>query len=228
MEQDRIWDYYQNVSKEGFSSNTGRLSYLASKIRCDENVLTIGVGDLYLERLLFEKGCELFILDPSENSVELGQKLFGLDDESAKRGYSQDIPFSDQSVDVVVMSEVLEHLTDEVLTATVSEVFRVLKPGGRFLGTVPFEENLKQSEVMCPNCSNVFHKVGHVQSFTASRLMGFLSDCFDPEKGSVQVSYLPSWKILNLRGKVVSSLIKCLEMFGVHSSKSNLVFEMRK
>ncbi|MBI4550079.1 MAG: methyltransferase domain-containing protein [Candidatus Omnitrophica bacterium] len=46
-----------------------------------------------------------------------------------------DIPFKDQSVSVLVSSEVLEHIADD--ERALSEMTRVLKPGGRLILTVP-------------------------------------------------------------------------------------------
>ncbi len=48
----------------------------------------------------------------------------------AQVGFSQNIPFPDSQFDVVIMTEVLEHRTDDVLNATLGEVKRVLKPRG--------------------------------------------------------------------------------------------------
>ena len=45
------------------------------------------------------------------------------------------LPFPDGSFDAVICSEVLEHLHD--YSAALVEIARVLKPGGRFVGTVP-------------------------------------------------------------------------------------------
>ena len=49
-----------------------------------------------------------------------------------------ELPFADASFDVVTMLAVLEHLAYP--EAIVAEVFRVLKPGGMFVGTEPVAE----------------------------------------------------------------------------------------
>jgi SAM-dependent methyltransferase len=51
------------------------------------------------------------------------------------RGDARRLPFPDATFDVVITSEVLEHIQDDV--AAITEMVRVLKPGGRFAATVP-------------------------------------------------------------------------------------------
>ena len=58
------------------------------------------------------------------------EKLIGV-----LRGDARKLPFPDESFDVVITSEVLEHIQDDV--AAIAEMVRVLKPGGRFAATVP-------------------------------------------------------------------------------------------
>ncbi len=45
------------------------------------------------------------------------------------------MPFSDESFDRIIASEVLEHVPDDV--GLMAELFRLLKPGGRLAATVP-------------------------------------------------------------------------------------------
>ena len=51
------------------------------------------------------------------------------------RGDACRLPFRDATFDVVITSEVLEHIQDDV--SAIAEMVRVLKPGGRFAATVP-------------------------------------------------------------------------------------------
>jgi SAM-dependent methyltransferase len=52
-----------------------------------------------------------------------------------------ELPFPDEAFDVVVAGELLEHLADPALA--VEHVRRVLRPGGRFVGSVPNAFRLK-------------------------------------------------------------------------------------
>ena len=122
-------------------------------------VLNIGVGRGGLESYLVKKGAVVSSLDPSEKAIDRLRKQYALGDR-AKVGFSQAIPFPDGQFDVVVMGEVLEHLADDALNATLGEVRRVLKQGGRFIGTVPAEENLLDYRVMRPHCGEPFSSLG--------------------------------------------------------------------
>ena len=46
---------------------------------------------------------------------------------------------------------------------TLREVYRVFRKGGRFMGTVPNDEVLSESIIICPGCGNRFHRWGHLQ-----------------------------------------------------------------
>lgn len=76
------------------------------------------------------------------------------------------------------MSEVLEHLTDDVLERTIVEVHRVLVAEGHFIGTVPARENLIDQATVCPCCGKKFHRWGHLQTFDPQRLRDLLGQLF--------------------------------------------------
>ena len=49
-----------------------------------------------------------------------------------KKGFSYDLPYPDNSLDVVVSSLVFHHLIREDKIRTFHEIYRVLRPGGKF------------------------------------------------------------------------------------------------
>lgn len=57
----------------------------------------------------------------------------------------QTLSFSDASFDIVLSSEVLEHVPDPYRAHR--EIFRVLKPGGRHIFTVPYGEAMPRDNV---------------------------------------------------------------------------------
>lgn len=174
-EQDRIWDHFQNQAPGAFDMSYPRLRFLAEQCDAGARVLTIGVGTGLLERLLVQRGVDLSCLDPSETTIErLGSEL-GLG-ARAKHGHGQNMPFESDAFDRVIMTEVLEHLSTNILHATLDEVRRVLKPGGEFLGTVPFREELATGHVICPHCESSFHRWGHEQTFDVGTLTQLFKD----------------------------------------------------
>lgn len=223
MEQSKIWDHFQSTESavDIFQQSLPRYADLAAHTRTGDKVLNIGVGKGGLERLLLQRGIDVYCLDPGTKAIEHVRAALGLG-EKAQVGWSQSMPFEAEMFDVVVMSEVLEHLADDVLAATLREVRRILKPGGRLIGTVPADENLADGYVMCPHCGEPFHRWGHVQSFTRERLQALMQPVF----GQVQVSrhYYGDWSHLNWKGRITWVLKKILVRIGVHGGVENHFF----
>jgi len=169
MRQDRIWEHFQNEGVGSFDGNRGRLHWLARQIRPGERVLNIGLGNAAFETFAQQRGAEVYCLDPDPRAVARAAADLGLGSR-AMAGRSDAIPLPDRHLDVVVMSEVLEHLTEAELAATLREIRRVLRPRGRFLGTVPAFDDLAANMVVCPHCAGRFHRWGHLRSFDSAQL----------------------------------------------------------
>jgi len=223
MEQDKIWDHFQTEDLAAFEGNSARLNYIARQAsRKGMSVLNIGVGNGALEHRLLEKGAIIYCLDPSETAIQNLRKNLGIDASAAKVGYSQQIPFADAMFDIVFMSEVVEHLGDAVLLQTLKEVSRVLKAGGRLIGTVPADEVLKAAESVCPDCGKIFHRWGHVQSFTQERLETLLRAEFNAVV--VKRIYFGAWSTLNWKGKIIWLMKKAMVFLGEKGSDENYYF----
>lgn len=228
MKQEKIWEHFQSEDVVGsFVNNKNRLNVLANMVKKGEKkILNIGVGNGLLESLLKSRGYEVFSLDPSERAIISLRKKLSLSKSSAKVGYSQDIPFADGSFDVVFMSEVIEHLDDEVLEKTLLEVIRVLKPTGRYLGTVPADENLKENDALCPKCGHLFHRWGHVQSFSKNKLMKVLGPNFNDV--TIKRVYFGNMETLNWKGRILWVTKKIMVSIGVLGSNENYLFACSK
>jgi ubiquinone/menaquinone biosynthesis C-methylase UbiE len=225
MQQDQIWEVYQNDPQLQHigCADGGRNAFIAKQIAPGQHVLNVGVGRGTLEALLKEKGGHVSALDPSATSIERLRERLGLDEQQARVGYSQAMPFEDGSFDVVVMSEVLEHLEQSVLEATLAEVARVLKPAGCFLGTVPADESLENSIIVCPHCGEQFHRWGHEQSFSRERLAELLRTRF--MSVTVRRVVLNDPARLNWKGKVSRAIRLALARLDRPGSGQNFYFE---
>lgn len=81
-----------------------------------------------------------------------------------------EIPFEKHSVDVAFSLETLEHLLDADLSTYLANVYALIRPAGLLVVTVPLEENLDLSKVICPTCGCRFHRMQHVRSFSTESL----------------------------------------------------------
>jgi len=109
---------------------------LRGNIGAGMSVLDAGCG--YGRNLvhLLREGCEIFALDADEAGVKHVRQLSraletGLPTENFQVGLIEQMPFSDAFFDVVICSSVLHFARDENhFRAMLSELWRVLKPGG--------------------------------------------------------------------------------------------------
>lgn len=212
FDQEKIWDHFQNEGVDSFSQSRGRLEFLVRRLSPTARVLNVGVGNGTFELLALRKGVDIWSLDPSDRAIERLRQMLGLG-AKAQPGYSQAMPFPAAHFDVVVMSEVLEHLDDDVLEATLDEVYRVLRPGGAFIGTVPARENLADSHVVCPQCGIKFHRWGHMRSFDVAGLAATLTRRFAVER--VSEWFFVDWESVGWWRKLQGLVKKFLSWRGI-------------
>ncbi|PNK19151.1 class I SAM-dependent methyltransferase [Cylindrospermopsis raciborskii] len=229
MKQEKIWQYYQNEGLSSFDNSRGRLEFLGRQIRKKlsgkARGLNIGVGNGSLEKIAISLGLDIWSLDPDNCAIERLSQELGMDGK-AKVGYSQNLPFPDNFFDFIVVSEVLEHLSDDILDQSLHEFNRVLKSKGIIIGTVPARENLQDNIIICPSCGEKFHRWGHVQSFDTVRLFNLLSKHFKVEKIKEKCFF----STLNWKGKIVACIKMTMEKCGIFISDSekNIYFLISK
>ena len=102
-----------------------------------QRVLDAGAGQGTMSLRLQKLGFEVTSTDASDAAVAvLRQRLAG----KVRRADLTALPFADESFDATVLGEVLEHVEDDV--RALSEVGRVLRPGGVLALSVPADPTL--------------------------------------------------------------------------------------
>jgi SAM-dependent methyltransferase len=128
--------------------------------RMSGKLLDVGCGEMPF-RALLEPGASYTGIDVP------GAQAFGMGSSSDIIAFDgRSIPFSDASFDHVLCTEVLEHVEEP--SALISEMLRVLRPGGTILVTVPFS-------------ARVHHAPYDFQRFTRFRLATMFQNFKDVE-----------------------------------------------
>src|SRR5258708_2618194 len=103
-----------------------------------DNILDLGCGDGFYLHLLSNLGLDLKLTgsDFDEAALIVAKKRFkGSGIKFVKGDLMSKLPFKDKVFDKIVMSEVAEHLPNDL--KGLKEVFRILKPNGVLCITVP-------------------------------------------------------------------------------------------
>jgi SAM-dependent methyltransferase len=76
----------------------------------------------------------------------------------------------------VLSVETIEHVLDDELANLLTEVRRVLRPGGTAIVTTPNDEDLAAGMNFCPACGIEYHQWQHVRSWSADSLQSALEN----------------------------------------------------
>ncbi len=138
------YGFYSATQKKGISSVVNHSGYrILSKISLEnKKVLEIGPGDLPHQKFWVGKPSKYFLCDIREEFLRQSQQKlrdYQVETETCLVN-SPSFPIPDSEVDFVIAFYVLEHLApfEEYL----SEILRILKPGGLLIAGIPTEGGL--------------------------------------------------------------------------------------
>jgi SAM-dependent methyltransferase len=140
-----IRDYYEDLwerlpAELEPPSFERRLGFMRSEVRAGDRALDVGCGTGEFTAALAEAGAVAVGVEVASGAVERARARHpGLDFRLVP--IDGPLPFDDTSFDLVWASEVIEHVTDTA--RWLSEVRRVLAPGGRLLVTTPSHGRLR-------------------------------------------------------------------------------------
>jgi SAM-dependent methyltransferase len=153
-------------------------------LRPGMTVLDLGCGEGRHAFEAYRRGARVVAVDRGVSEVETTKRWLGAIAEAGEaptgaryevvRGDLLALPFPDASVDRVIASEVLEHIPDD--GAALSELARVLRPGGTLAVTVP----AWLAETVCWKLSDEYHAPaapgGHMRIYVAPVLRSRLRE----------------------------------------------------
>jgi len=123
---------------ENVYGSSKRLAWLVSHLTQRDSILELGCGTGYMICLpLVKLGYSIQGLDQHAQSIEYGRRVFQEEGVDPSRLKTMDLADMKESLDVIIASEVLEHLSDRNLGAVLRNMKKIIKPTGRLLVTVP-------------------------------------------------------------------------------------------
>lgn len=149
-------------------------------LRAGERVLDMGCGAGRHAFEMYRRGADVLALDQDADELATVSEWFAAMREEGgipegaeadvKQGDALNLPFPDGEFDRVVAAEVLEHIPDD--EAAITELVRVLRPGGSIAVTVP----RWLPEQVCWMLSDEYHEVegGHVRIYRGDELVARL------------------------------------------------------
>jgi len=170
-----VWDKYQTEQRAGYKVKSAFndptyyfVKYLVKKnIIGVGNILEIGYGDGLTLQLLSKIFNKVSGADISPKNIELTKKEFEEKNINNADFFVLDLvdPLQiDNKYDVIMLNHVLEHFTKGELDIVVPNILKLLKPGGKLIGAVPY--NLPLTYRICPNCGEKFEIDGHQIQYT--------------------------------------------------------------
>ena len=132
--RDELWENYAQWWIDGFTEGTDPeyveqiIPLAVEELENFNRVLDVGTGDGQIARVLASKGSTVIGVDPTQAQIVVAAQRGG--GPSYMRSGASALPIASSSMDAVLACLVFEHIDD--LDDAITEVSRVLRPGGRF------------------------------------------------------------------------------------------------
>lgn len=188
----RLWNWYARTSPFRdlyFAKRFGDLILRASGLptAAPLSVLDFGCGPGFLWDHMKELGAQWTYHGADFSSDSTSQLVARADGDPRFGGVErlEALPMrcDDRMHDAAFLVEVVEHVDDRYLEPIITEMHRVIKPGGLLVISTPNREDLSQSMRLCPECGAIFHEWQHVRVWHADSLTDYISRFgFEPRK----------------------------------------------
>lgn len=117
------------------------------------SVLDVGAGSGNIYKQLKRK---CFAIDISHCAIK------GLNSKNACVGNIKNLPIKSESIDLVLIANIIEHLEENSLIESMEEVMRVSKK--YILIDSPYKDSIHWAKALCNKCNREFNVYGHLRS----------------------------------------------------------------
>ncbi len=164
------YDYFKvNAFDEQLIKRRYEEFFILYPVKPDDRVLEIGSGGGGALGPLKKTPARYFPLDVSSKNVRILKERSDIPVRPVT-GDAFFLPFADQSFDLVIVSEVLEHLEEP--ERALAGIFRVLKDKGTLLVSVPYNERITYH--LCIHCNRATPSNAHLHSFNEKNMIALL------------------------------------------------------
>jgi ubiquinone/menaquinone biosynthesis C-methylase UbiE len=142
------------------------------------NVLEVGCGHGHVLDVILKKNAKVIGVDINFNSLMISNKRLDGKDVSLIQSNAHNLPFKDKTFNVLICSEVLEHLPN--LEEVLKEFKRVIKPNGKIIITVPNDPLMRIARLIYWPFLEYKSLVAetHIHNFTKNSLKKLLARYF--------------------------------------------------
>lgn len=184
----RIWDYYGSSTAQDtvyFGATVGahvariirRLGLLKNK----SIIIDFSCGKGHLIEHCSQHlpaTAKIIGFDPSNNSVMEANARNRQTNNFGGAFHLPSLPSNIEAeyADLILLTEVIEHLDNTQINDVLSECYRILKPGGILFVTTPNNEQLDREKTICPECGCIFHRWQHIRSWAPITLKETLTN----------------------------------------------------
>jgi O-antigen biosynthesis protein len=166
---DELWELVPDLGNRAPAHIVAFVHSLGSA----ERALDLGCGDGRLTAELDAR--RLVAADASRVALERARARLGADIELVELEPDQELPIEDSQFDVVLCAETLEHVRDVQLL--LSEIRRVLRPGGTLAITTPAHDRLMGLSILVRGFERCFDPLSpHLRFFSRRSLARLLDE----------------------------------------------------
>ncbi len=158
------FDYFKDSDSAITNDERNRLDQKIISLipKFANRILDVGCGNGWLNKAVLTNANEVISLDIALNNAVRAYQNNPHPNHSAIVADVYHLPFAAESIDVIIASEIIEHVANP--RVFIEKLLVPLKKGGKLIITTPYNENIHAS--LCIHCNKLTPMHAHLHSFT--------------------------------------------------------------